>query len=186
MTYVVGVSGPIGAGKSVLADELAAVYAGVRMSFGAVVRRRAKAMGRPLDRDSLQEVGDEIIATVGWDAFCRDVLGGTPDGGTVVVDGIRHLGAIDALTAIVGGSRFRLVYIDAPREERLARVIARDGITEAGFDAAEAHPNESELPLVRGRKHVEVENTEKGESLGLRVRWISAALAAEGFDPTSR
>ncbi len=186
MTYVVGVSGPIGAGKSVVADELAAVYAGVRRSFGAVVRRRAKAMGRPLDRDSLQEVGDEIIATDGWDAFCRDVLGETPEGGTVVIDGIRHLGAIDALTAIVGGTRFRLLYIAAPRDERLARVIARDGITEVDFDAAEAHPNESELPLVRSRNHVEVENTEEGEPLAPLVQRITAALAAEGFDPTSR
>lgn len=180
MTYVVGVGGPIGAGKSVVADELADAYGGVRRSFGGVVRRRAEAMKRPLDRDTLQELGDEIIASDGWDTFCREVLDDTTQQGVVVVDGIRHDGAIDALIAIVGDPRFRLVFVDAPRDERLARVTARDGIAEAEFDAAECHPNERELPLVRARADVEVDNAATA-GLGMIIPSVVAALDASGY-----
>lgn len=184
MSFVVGVGGPIGAGKSVVADELAAIYVGARRSFGGVVRRRAKAARQPLDRGSLQEFGDQIIATDGWNNFGREVLGGMTDR-VVVVDGIRHTGAIDAFIAIVGKPHFRLVFVDAPREERLARLIARDGITAAEFDAAELHPNERELPLVRERANVLVDNTKsRPESPELLARMIVTQLEDTGFTPT--
>ncbi len=185
MSYVVGVGGPIGAGKSVIGDELASIYAGARRSFGGAVRRRAEATGQPLDRGSLQELGDEIIATLGWDDFCGEVLGETTDGAVVVVDGIRHDAAIDAFIAMVGKPRFRLVFVDAPRDERLARLIARDGITEAEFDAAESHPNERELSLVRERADVLVDNTKtRQESPALLARHVVPQLEGSGFAPT--
>lgn len=184
MTYVVGVAGPIGAGKSVVADELAAFYGGARRSFGGVVRGRADALGRPTDRDSLQDLGDQIIATDGWAAFCREVLDEPPDGAVVVVDGVRHDGAIDALIAIVGGERLRLVFVDALREERLARLIARDGIAEADFDAAEVHPNERELASVRARADLVIDNTNSGhEARRALVQEVVSQLDASGFVP---
>lgn len=184
MTYVVGVAGPIGAGKSVVADELAAFYGGARRSFGGVVRGRAEAVGRPTDRDSLQDLGDQIIATDGWAAFCREVLDEPPDGAVVVVDGVRHDGAIDALIVIVGGERLRLVFVDAPRDERLARLIARDGITEADFDAAEGHPNERELPSVRARADLVIDNTSaRNDARRALVHDIVTQLEAGGFLP---
>ena len=185
MTYVLGVAGPIGAGKSAIADELAAAYAGVRRSFGGVVRRRAEALGRPTDRDSLQQLGDEIIATDGWDTFCREVLDDAPQHDVVVVDGVRHVGAIDALIAIVGEAQFRLVFVDAARIQRVARVMARDEITEAAFDAAESHPNEYELPLVRERADVQVDNG-SSQPEGPRRCATEAVIKLEsaGFVPT--
>lgn len=181
MTDVVGIGGPIGAGKSALADELASVYGGARRSFGGVVRRRAELADRPLDRESLQRLGDEIIATEGWDAFCREVLGDVDDDAIVVVDGIRHLGAIEGLAAAAGRPHFRLVFVDAPRDERLERLIARDGISESQFDAAEADGNEGELPLVRAHADVNVTNA-AGTDLAWVVRTTVAMLHESGFD----
>lgn len=181
MTYVIGVGGPIGAGKSVVADELAVVYDGARRSFGGAVRRRAELSGRPLDRSTLQQLGDEIIATEGWSAFCREALGDREDDAIVVIDGIRHRGAIDGMVAEVGEERFRLVFVDAPRDDRLARVMTRDRMTELQFATAESHSNESELPVVRDRADVKVPNA-AGADLASTVRTTVTMLDATGFD----
>jgi len=183
VSHVVAVAGRIGAGKSLVADELARVYSGTRRSFGGVVRRRAQNIGLPLDRDSLQELGNRIILTDGWELFCREVFGDTTDRAVLVVDGVRHVGAIDAITEIVGEAHFRLVYVEATRAERVARVMARDGITDAAFEAAEAHPNERELPLVRTRADVVIDNRDTARAVPSRVQEAVSALAFGGFVP---
>lgn len=162
MSYIVALAGPIGAGKSVVADRLAEALGARRRSFGGVVRERAIASGMSVDRESLQTLGESIIASEGWTAFCRDVVDDV-SGEPVVVDGVRHIGAVDGLAGLAAGSFLAMVFVDASHDMRATRVARRDGITRGDFEAAQAHPNESELVLVRQRATIVVDNSSDGE-----------------------
>lgn len=162
MTDIIALAGPIGAGKSAVADRVARLLGAPRRSFGGVVRERALELGIPTDREVLQTLGDEIIATEGWEAFCRAVVGDTAT--TVVVDGVRHIGAVDGLARIAAGGHFALVFVEAGAGRRRSRVAERDGTSHAELDAADAHPNERQVPLVRKQATLVVVNDI--ESLG--------------------
>lgn len=145
-----------------VADRLAEALGSRRRSFGGVVREHAIASGMSVDRASLQTLGESIIANEGWTAFCRDVvddLSGEP----VVVDGVRHIGAVDGLADLAAGGFLAMVFVDASHDVRATRVARRDGITRGDFEAAQDHPNEGELLLVSQRATLVVDNSTDGE-----------------------
>ncbi len=178
---VVGVAGHIGAGKSVIAAGIADALGGERRSFGGVVRDAALAAGRPLDRATLQTLGDSIIASEGWDGFCRRVVGDSPTA-LVVVDGVRHVGAVQALSAIAAVGDFALVFVDAASDVRRVRARRRDGSSDAEFAAAEVHPNEQEVPVVRSLATIIVHNDSDGpEAVDLAVACVVRELRERGL-----
>ncbi len=169
MGRLIALAGPLGSGKTVIADRLAQALGGQRRSFGATVREIAAERGLPENRSTLQALGDTLIDE-GWDVFCRRVVG-TPTGEFTVVDGIRHVGAVDALRRRFSNSELVLVFVDAPYERRRDRICARDGIDSASFDAAASHRNESEVDAVRVLAEIVVEND--GEDDGKLDRLVA-------------
>ena len=149
MNVVIGLAGQIAAGKTTVATRLAARLGIPRVSFGDEVRRIAAERGLPADRAVLQDLGDELIAS-GWDSFCRAVLAQAPwqAGQSLVIDGIRHMGAIVTLQQLVAPSPLVIVFLEAAPEARRARLASREP-TAQGPQSADGHPNESELHSVR-------------------------------------
>lgn len=180
LTDIVALAGRIGAGKSAIADMVARELSARRRSFGGVVRDRALQLGMRTDRETLQTLGDEIIAMEGWDEFCRLIVGDAAE--MVVVDGVRHVGAVDGLRRLVGADRFAVIFIDAPEEVRRARVAQRDATSDSEFAAAEAHPNEREVALVQRLASVVVTNdSENVEDVGTVVDGLVGELRRLGF-----
>ncbi|MGH2597622.1 MAG: AAA family ATPase [Actinomycetota bacterium] len=146
-----GVSGRIGSGKTTLANALVERLACSHAGFGQYVRNVAEGRGLDSeDRRVLQDLGDELIAG-GWESFCGAVLqsGGYSDG-SVVVDGIRHVEAIDTMRRILAPLPWRLVAIDLDQEARSHR-LQEGGIDMDDVGRAEAHPNEREVEAVLKR-----------------------------------
>jgi dephospho-CoA kinase len=148
---VVGVAGRMGSGKTTLAYELAARMSCGYASFGDYVRN--VALERGLDssqREVLQALGDELIAT-GWPPFCRAMLdfAGYVTG-PVVVDGVRHVEAIEVLARIVYPLPFRLVAVHADGDVRAKRLQTR-GMDATAAKRAEVHANESQVGAVLDR-----------------------------------
>lgn len=155
---IVAFAGRIASGKSAVSKAVAAHYSVDRVSFGDAVRKEAERRGLRSDRLALQDLGDELIAA-GWDAFCSLVTGqaASDSRSPLIVDGVRHLGAIEALDRLAGPSRLYLVFVDTSWERRSAWLAER-GVSESEAMAAEAHPNERELDAVKGRADLVVAN----------------------------
>jgi dephospho-CoA kinase len=153
---IIGFSGRTASGKSAVSRAVATHYGALWVSFGDYVRAEAKRRGLVDDRPVLQDLGDALI-TDGWEQFCARVVGQVAwDGqGMLVVDGIRHLGAIEALRA---RARFTLIYVETT-DDRRAGWIAERGITDVEAASADAHPIERELALVKQNANLIVANT---------------------------
>lgn len=151
-------AGPIGSGKSSIADHLANRTGAVRRSFGAAVREIAEERSIPTDRSSLQDLGELVIAEEGWDWFTSRTVGDSVGGDLVVLDGVRHVGAVEALERCAEDGGFHLIYVDCRDEVRFGRLSRRDGIGLSEATAVDAHANEREALLVRARADLVISN----------------------------
>lgn len=176
---VVGFAGHIGSGKSTLAKATADALGVESISFGAAVRVEASRRGMSLDRRSLQDLGNEMIAE-GWESFIDQVLAqveGVPRA-YVVVDGIRHTAAINGLAAATGLEPF-IFFVEAPLEDRVAR-LRDNGIKDQLIAEADGHSNEAEVALVKERATAIVANSGSVEE---SIAEVLAELTRAGIIP---
>lgn len=142
--------GPIASGKTTLSTRVAETLGWRRASFGGYIKDMARQQGIDPTRDNLQGLGKEEIDK-GWDAFCAGVMraAGWKTGQNLVVDGMRHLGALDSITKIAAPARVYLVYIMVDEKERQRRIRARgDGavLTEQHEDHVTERQVATEIP----------------------------------------
>ncbi len=119
---VVGIAGAIGSGKTELAHGLAAELDGFFASFGDFVRQQAKIRGLDAERNTLQALGERLIADLGWEEFVRVVTSGWNRKGTLIVDGVRHVHAVTALRRLASPGRFVLLFVRADEDVRRLRL----------------------------------------------------------------
>ena len=160
---IIAFAGRIASGKSAVSRGVAAKLHAPWVGFGDAVRSEATKRGIAPTRKALQDLGDELI-TRGWDAFCEIVvMQATWTGeGLLVVDGVRHIGAIDTLQRRAAPSRAVVVFVEASRARSLERLTER-GIGAVEVAVADAHSNEAEVDAVRERADVYVQNNETVE-----------------------
>jgi cytidylate kinase len=142
----IAVAGKTGSGKSTIARELADQLGRQCVSFSSEVRSFAKQRGLDEDRETLQELGEELISR-GWDEFSSSVLAQS-EASAPVIDGVRHVGAVISLTRLLAPTPLLLIFLEVPERLRRERLQAR-GHTKAEIDAADSHRNEGELPDVK-------------------------------------
>jgi cytidylate kinase len=145
-------SGAMASGKTTISRALAEhwTYAEVR-SFGDVVRARARTDGRPVSRESLQQIGLQLVAE-GWDAFVHALVHDvSPETDLLIVDGIRHVGAVEAIRGTFTGASVSTVHL------RITGQVAVSRMRERGESpAVRAHEVEGELAEVERRAEVVV------------------------------
>lgn len=146
----------MGAGKSAVAVALGRRLNAPVRSFGAAVRTVAASKGLPLDRASLQNVGQSLVDN-GWLPFCAMVLDGI-ESDLCVVDGLRHLEAKQGLLAFASVTDLVLVYVEASPATRAARIATRDGLDSPSFDEHSRHMVEREIELLRSTADLVVFN----------------------------
>lgn len=143
---VLAFSGGIGSGKSSLSELVSRELGCPRVSFGSVVRERAKEAGLSQDRASLQALGEQMVATDPRD-FCTKVLRSAPvwrPGTTLVVDGVRHAGVMGMLGDLVAPSTLRLVFVKVASDVRISRLQSR-GEAVTSVDELDRHSTEVEV-----------------------------------------
>jgi dephospho-CoA kinase len=121
---VVSLAGRRGSGKSAIASTLQ--RSGFALAaFGGFVRAVATARGIDHEVPALEALGTTLIVELGWENFCRQVLAGTESAHRVVVDGVRHCAAREALRRIALPYRAALVFVDVDEDERARRLRER-------------------------------------------------------------
>jgi|SRR5579859_1238230 len=142
-TKILSFAGQIGSGKSTISKQVADKLGWKRVGFGDFLRGQVIVRGlAPQSRSTLQNLGQEFINR-GWRPFCSQVLetAGWIPGENLVVDGIRHVEALDTLLELTHPSDGKLVYITTAESMRMQRIATRD--SEKNL-AAESHPMETE------------------------------------------
>lgn len=161
-------SGSIASGKTTLAEALQVAFpCSVRLAFGDVVRRRVLIAKREPTRRNLQDMGLKLI-NEGWSLFLDDLLSDLEtDPEVLIVEGIRHREAVDALTERLPIRKLLLIYVEIGSEQRRQR-LACLGETED----ATGQPVERGVSDLRATADLVVSTQQPVEKLVERVRRI--------------
>jgi predicted nuclease with RNAse H fold/dephospho-CoA kinase len=176
--FVVGVSGPIAAGKTTLAEILHAKgYAYTR--FSLVIDDMLRERNLPLDRHHRQLVGAEVNRDGRQRELAERTLSRVVGANAIVVDGLRFP-EDHAFLKEKFGFRFVHIHVSAPTDLRRARYAERSGLEPAeanqAFDDANASEVERMVPALEQLADQTVFNIgAKGDMaamiLSLPVQW---------------
>jgi uncharacterized protein YprB with RNaseH-like and TPR domain/predicted nuclease with RNAse H fold/dephospho-CoA kinase len=172
---VVGISGPIAAGKTTAATTLRGrgfAYA----RYSEVLADMLREQGRRVHRGALQEIGEEVHRKPGQRWLSAQLLSRLPaDARLVVVDGLRFP-EDHAFFAERYGPNFMHWHIEAPREMRKDRYLAM-GFAEADFEDVTSHPVEQGIPGLAKLAHLRLDNSATLEAFESRVLQTVAPIA---------
>ncbi len=118
---VIGLTGPNGSGKGVLADFLK-VRSFVFHSLSDEIREELAARNVPVTRENLVRIGTELRAKEGTAVLAERVIAKLDRDRNHVVDSIRHPAEVEALRQFGG---FTLLRVEASPELRFDRLKAR-------------------------------------------------------------
>jgi adenylosuccinate synthase len=151
MRVLIGLSGPVGVGKSSFCEVLKARFGANRLS----TRELLLATGAKSEREDLQEAGERLDRDTDgkWvsDALAKELSEDGPD--VVIIDSIRIKKQIDHIRRTFG-DRFRVwhVFVDADDDVLRARYAERDSpIGEfANYDDLKRSATEREIRSLKG------------------------------------
>jgi hypothetical protein len=118
-----------------------------RIGFGDYVRAEAADRCVEPTRTGLQHLGQRLLGELGAEGFCDATLrsaGGVPTERPLIWDGVRHVSVLAALGSLYADD-LRLVFLDAPRDERLKRL----GMSELELAIIDQDETESDVNLLR-------------------------------------
>ena len=151
---VVGLSGPISAGKTAAGEYLQRLgFAYGR--YSQVLQDLLSDRGIPVTRESLQRIGEEIHLGLGQRWLGVELIKRMPSDGNLVIDGLRHP-EDHAFLSEKFGPDFLHIHIDAPEELRRQRYVSEGSADE--FTGADAHPIEANIPKLASLAHITVSN----------------------------
>jgi len=158
---VIAFAGQIGSGKSTISIALAEALGLSRASFGDHVRSVAKQRGLTQDRKMLQIIGSELIKN-GWGPFCKAVLSqaGWKRGDSIIVDGIRHIEAIETLRQMTAPLKFVQIFISIEEEDRKSRLMSKGIMDKKGKSIIESHSTEAQVYSLHNEANLVLDGTQ--------------------------
>lgn len=159
---VIGVSGPIAAGKTTAAKFLEA-HGFHYARYSMVLESLLRSEGKPATRSALQAYGEHVHRKYGQRWLGRKLLISLPCEGNVVIDGLRFPDD-HAFLAETFGPAFGHIYVDAPSPLRKQRFKERR-MGAGSFARAQTHPVEQQVELLHKLAHKVISNEGTIEAL---------------------
>lgn len=177
MSFAVALSGRIGAGKSTLAECLAQRLGAPAVGFGSTVRAEAARRSVVSTRESLQELGQSMLESLGAEAFSLLAMreaGVEPSDLPLVIEGVRHVEVYEALSSLVAPGRLHLVYVNTPDQIRSGRLVD-NGIEADKIPSIDSHVTERDVATkLRRLADYVVSNTNGDAACEEVTQWLEA------------
>jgi dephospho-CoA kinase len=174
---VIGISGPIAAGKTTAARYLEPL--GYRYGrYSEVLARILCERGLEVNRENLQDIGREINEAPGQEWLNRQLMKHIGKSERMVIDGLRFPEDY-AFWVESFGPRFVHVYIDAPEDVRLQRYLTI-GHSQERFLLAKSHSVEQKVLELAGLAHIILLNTESKEVFFSKLKEIVLDTESKG------
>jgi uncharacterized protein YprB with RNaseH-like and TPR domain/predicted nuclease with RNAse H fold/dephospho-CoA kinase len=166
---VVGLSGPIAAGKTTAGEflKLQGFHYG---RFSLVLADILHARGITPTRSTLQKLGEEINKNPGQRWLCQALVRKLPDKGDLVIDGLRFPDD-HALLVETFGPSFLHVHVASPTPVRQERFISLGGMQKQ-FARASAHPVEANVDKLASLAHMGIKNSRSQKSFISKISHI--------------
>lgn len=137
---IIGLTGPKLGGKGTTAAYLEKTKGAKIYSMSGILFDIAKRLHLPNSRENLISIVTGLRETLGEDILAKVLAADIEEAGDelAVIDGIRMKDEIDLFSGL---KNFKLLYLDAPLEERYKRALARgekDGESDMSFDEFKA------------------------------------------------
>ena len=173
MKLVIGLSGKMGSGKTVVSDHLLDRYGAKQLRFSKILMDISERLHLPIKRKTLQKLGHGLRTSIGEDvlvnAFKEDIRDEKAD--LVVIDGVRYPNEVDMIHEF---DNHLILYIDAPQKMRYERCVKRGEKGEAKisfeeFKVAESQATEAHLDELKLLVDNVLENTGSIDELNKRI-----------------
>ena len=174
---VIGLSGPIGAGKTTAArylEQIGFLYCRFSLVLEGILNER----GIKPTRETLQRVGLEVHENPGQRWLCEELLKLVSDGDSIVADGLRHP-EDHAFMVERFGPGFTHIHVNATRKVRAERVGGGHDATGA-LQSADDHPVEANVGTLGSLAHFVVNN---GANAATFLRSLDEILGARFARP---
>jgi dephospho-CoA kinase len=164
---IIGLVGPIRAGKTTVTKYLVEKYGYITASNSDVLREILDGMGIPSNRANLGRLGNSIFEVLGNDIIARYRLDNLHLG-RIVVDGIRYPEEIKRYSEVAG---FKLLAVTADSDVRFDRTVRERtelkdvGISREAFDGLVLSRSELDVPHLVSRADEIIINDGDFESL---------------------
>lgn len=119
---IIGITGPIASGKSIL-SEMLSEKGFTKLSLSDEVREEARLRNIPIERKNLQDLGNLLRKEKGKSYWAERLISKIIPEKDYIIEGIRNPGEIGALRKL---SNFTLIGINAPIEKRFQLIISRN------------------------------------------------------------
>lgn len=176
MTFMVGLVGRIGCGKSTIGGHLKENYSAVELRYSGILTEVLTALSIPVTRENLQTLGKTMREAFGKDVLVKAMKGKleNTDSSMIIVDGIRYPNEVEMLREF---DDTILIFVDVPPEVRYDRVVKRGERGEAGisfeeFKANEEAETEKYIDIIKGMADHVLDNTGTPEELIEKVETI--------------
>ena len=174
---VVGLSGPIAAGKTTAARFLE--RSGFRYCrFSEVLEEELRAAGQKINRGTLQSAGERAVSSrFGQRRLQSKLAKRVEDAGRIVVDGLRHPEDWAFVRERWGFAAVH-AHVDAPVDLRGRRYANRSGGSIGAFRQASAHAVEKNVPILKQLADYTIVNVGSVEEFQTELSGVVAGWSA--------
>lgn len=168
---IIGMVGPIRAGKTTVTKYLVEKYGYVSASNSDVLKRILDGMGILPTRDNLSALGDSIFKVLGNDIIAQYRIDNLHNG-RIIVDGVRYPEELMRYSQV---KSFKLLAVMADPDLRFERTLRsleefKDvDISRSRFDNLASARSELDVPVLMSKADVMINNSGDIESLKARV-----------------